>query len=260
MEQTVAVHLKELSFDREKECAELAAGVSQNSAIGFAGFNSREALATALAWSIYAKDPLAVNVLPSKETVYQIAKDTLLLCQQALPGNIHLFIFPCKSEFVAKHMNGVSGMCPWKNTILLFLTAVEGWQEACKETIAHEYCHAIMQETQERNTIADHLVFEGFAEHFRESVVGGNPAKWSVALSEKEALAYAHSISHELFTENDELFSSLFFGSKQFPQWTGYTIGYLLVKAFLKKTKQKEWKNMIKNNAKTIIDQSKLLS
>jgi len=58
-----------------------------------------------------------------------------------------------------------------------------------------------------------------------------------------------------LLHENDfEKYSEVFFGTGKYPLWTGYSIGYFLVKKYLKKQKIIKWKEVLKVNPEEILE------
>ena len=153
-------------------------------------------------------------------------------------------------------MNGVSGYTPWKKSILIYLNPTKNLENELKKTLCHEYNHAVIRNYHNWSTILDSLVFEGFAEHFREKVIGGKKASWAKALSKKRALLIFNRIKDRLNSRNQQLYYDLFFGSKKYPRWAGYSIGYSIVEDYLKKQKNVNWNEVVKLKPKEILEKS----
>ncbi len=58
-------------------------------------------------------------------------------------------------------MDGVAGYSFWRNTILVYINPVDGWDTALRSTICHEFAHAVAQNYNKMETILDQLVFDG---------------------------------------------------------------------------------------------------
>ena len=139
-------------------------------------------------------------------------------------------------------MDGVSGFSPWKNTILIDINpSAKNWETSLKNTISHEYNHSVVYNFHKWETLLDSIIFEGFAEHFREQVVGGEKASWAKAVSQKECKKHFSKLKEKLNSKNQQLYREVFFGSEKYPLWLGYSLGYQIIKSFLSKNKEKSW-------------------
>ncbi len=228
--------------------------------IGFAGFKSKKYLKQYLYFQLF-DDEEYDNLLKynfDKKKMLKIIEDTLSKCHKEIPAKpTRTFLFPSFNSFVKNKMGGVGGFSPWKDTILLDINpTVKNWETALKNTIAHEYNHSVVYNFHKWETLLDSIIFEGFAEHFREQVVGGKKAPWAKAVSQKECKKHFSKLKEKLNSKNHQLYREVFFGSEKYPLWLGYSLGYQIVKSFLSKNKGESWIDMVKIKPKEILKQS----
>ncbi len=181
--------------------------MSNHKEIGYMGHKTKKEAISVISNSIFGKSN---NHLSKFEVdlnkISKIISKTLKLCNKVVNSNkIYIFIFPTNNPFIIKNMRGVSGYCPWKKTILLFLNNNCDWELALKETICHEYAHTFSHKNHNWITLEDSIVFEGIAEHFRENVIGGKHALWTLALKKSEVKTLFQDIKDSL---NDESYGS----------------------------------------------------
>lgn len=228
---------------------------------GYAGFAEKAWLRRFLPPGIFAEykgKTIPEYTLPQRE-INEIIATTLIKSYTTLPvSHTNVFVFPTFSNFVREKMNGSTGYTPHKNTLQLYVYPKQqsGWKQEIKHTIAHEYTHSAVLNHHNWQTLLDSIVYEGLAEHFREHVVGGKRAFWSKAISSAKAAKLWQKLRLHLQSKDYNLYHKVFFEDKEFPKWTGYTIGYEIVKSFLSNTKEKSWSNIIKNNSAQILAKS----
>ena len=158
-------------------------------------------------------------------------------------------------------MSGVSGYTPDRNNILLFISAQKGWKTALKNTIAHEYAHTCAFANHKWISLLDSLIFEGIAENFRESIIGGKPARWSKALNKKQASVILMENIKNLNSINEKKYLQLFLGyNNKYKLWSGYSIGYQIVKSFIRKNNKLQWSEIVKLEPKEILRKSEYLN
>lgn len=223
--------------------------------IGFAGFRYKDGLREHLRWEMdEIKDIRTID----ENKVKVIIEEAIKKCFAAvsITKSVHIFVFPTFSEFVKEKMNGSTGYSPWKDTILVYINPACISDNAIRSTICHEFAHAVAQNYNELRTILDQLVFDGVAEHFRESVINGDKAPWVKALTEEEAKKIFSEIKDRLESDNNAIRREIFYGAGKYPLWTGYTIGYFIVSSFLKKQKTVSWDDILKMPPKKILSES----
>lgn len=222
--------------------------------IGFAGYKDKQFLKNFLIWSIYGNTQTSTWNSISLNECKQEIEYVLQKCSNVIEDRIiKIFIFPTIDKFVIEKMGGISGFTPWKNTILLGVFRTENWSRSLKNTVCHELAHALALNFNDRNTIEDDLVFEGIAEHFREDFLNRQKEPWVKSISEKEAKNMFQKIKPKLKISSDELYRELFFGTGRFPLWSGYAIGYYIVKDYLDKCTDKNWIKILQTNPTEII-------
>lgn len=99
--------------------------------------------------------------------------------------------------------------------------------------VAHEIHHTVRWRSPgPYGTLLDAFVFEGMADHFAVQLLGADPPPWSEALSQDDIDRYLVQANPELDSLGFD-FEAWFFGTREFPRWTGYTLGYFLVGDYL---------------------------
>lgn len=134
---------------------------------------------------------------------------------------------------------GVGGFAdPSDGTVSLWLeqplrAGTEIWISA---TLAHELHHSSRIRTGPGygSTLAEALVAEGLADHFvREVFPETPPLPWDNALSSKQKAESWTKAQPLLDVPGGYDHSSWFLGGSGLPRWTGYTLGYEIVAAYL---------------------------
>jgi len=105
-----------------------------------------------------------------------------------------------------------------------------------KNTLAHELYHTVRDYTYENENhyLLYSLINEGLAEHFALEVFKSPPNPWTVALSDKDLNKYLKMAEKEFNSKNYDYYE-WFFGTKDIPVSTGYSLGYYLVKKYFEK-------------------------
>ena len=183
-----------------------------------------------------------------------LVEEALHGCTATLPrpdlnGRILLLPGDGQGRVLTKQMHGVIGISLGSQVMMLFLWPVEGWQQWLAYTICHEYTHLVRNllfprglaagrlvylKTQEPETLLDAMVAEGIADTFAMEL---NPAirpPWVDALT-PEAMQQVWPKVHRRLavSESSEIRRVLFGDNDRIPIWTGYTIGYRMVKRYL---------------------------
>lgn len=250
--------VNENSRNREEAINQIVESVPYNSSIRYADFKNKSALKKYLSINNSGFDSDAIHKLSkNKDAAITTIRKAIKKCVFILPidSRIHLFVLPSFNSFVKKKMGGVGGYVPWKNTILISIYPTKKWKSMLAETVAHEFAHVISLKHNNWGTLLDSIVFEGLAEHFREDAVGGNISPWAGALSEKNAKRIFNKIRNRIHSNNYNMYRELFFSNKKYPLWSGYSIGYYIVKEYLKSAKR-DWKEVFKMKPIEILKQT----
>ncbi len=200
-----------------------------------------------------------------EEKITETLKDALKIICPKLPSRekLEIHVFPTLSSFVKNKMRGVSGFTPSSNAIHLYihknLKGNRSDLQEIKNSVAHEYNHAIRFQNFPLNqflSLRDTLINEGLAENFWMSVFNKKTSPWAKSLSYKESKKVFEEIKPLLNSTDEKLYKEVFFGSKKYPLWSGYAIGYQVVKSFLKKEENLNWIEIIKLPSEEILKRS----
>lgn len=190
-----------------------------------------------------------------KTKVKKIIFSAIAKCNKKLQIPIKNFVFirpyfPSKKDRV---FGGVMGLATYSCVFHIFVNTNNYKEGHLESTIAHELNHTIYyyhhyEQMMAGHTLLENLIMEGLAEIFREDVIGGDPAPWSIALSKKEAFKILNKLgSKSLFSKNQDSISEIVYGdNKKYKRWTGYSIGYWLVKEFTSSNQNLSWHEIMK--------------
>jgi len=134
---------------------------------------------------------------------------------------------------------GVGGFTPTANTVEIsvdptFADTARTLGERIAQTLAHELHHAIRERGPGYGrSLFESLISEGLADHFAVEALRIPPPPWTHALNGTASDALLDS-ARTHFDDRPYDHAKWFFGStRDIPQWTGYTLGYRLVSAYL---------------------------
>lgn len=234
----------------------------KNSPIGYAGFLNRTLLQKYLRGRIYTnsqKDLVTPFTMDEREVESLIA-EVLQRCHEKIrTPRTHVFVFPTFDPIIKRDLGGVGGFTPWKNVIHIFVNPRAGWERELQQTVAHEFAHAVGMNVLPWQSLLDSVIFEGVAEHFREHTLGGRRARWATALKAKAVMGYFRELIPLLNSLDEKTYRDVFFGSRKFPRWAGYTIGYFIVGSFLRRNQLRDWNVIIRKKPEYILKQSRFL-
>lgn len=160
--------------------------------------------------------------------------------------NINVLVTNRMSEMVIPE-DGVSGNTYTSDFIIMSIDETKVTEFKLYEMLCHELCHAARWGKNDEwcNHLFDLLIMEGLATYYESTVVSGK---------EKEATFFMNTIlkrSDEenekiLFELKDQLDDTKYDGRKilvqktdTLPRWSGYSLGYYLVKKYLNHTGKK---------------------
>ncbi|OHA97118.1 MAG: hypothetical protein A3C63_01375 [Candidatus Zambryskibacteria bacterium RIFCSPHIGHO2_02_FULL_39_82] len=236
--------------------------VQPNRKVGYAGYLKKVYLHKHLSGYFNSKNintyrPLLAG---NKNKIEKIIQLVAQKCLEQLPlSSLFVFIFPWLGEKYNTAFGGVNGFAPYASTVHLFISLTRFSSQSLKETLAHEFSHAVFfyyHKSALKLTLLETLVFEGLAENFREEVVGEKPSSWSTALNKKQCVSALLSLKQSLYSRKYDLYHDVFFGSKKYKRWTGYSIGYKIIKSFRETYPEKSWKEVMKMKPETIFAMS----
>ena len=146
---------------------------------------------------------------------------------------------------------GIGGFNPSASEIRIFLdTGVENLEQVLRNEyafqVAHEAHHALRRRTVGYGaTLFEAAITEGMADHFALLTAGGSPRPWSTALSGTALESWIDRVQDEGSGPYDH--GRWFLGgATDVPRWTGYAVGFELVRVFLESNPDE--------NAATLVD------
>lgn len=192
-----------------------------------------------------------------RQSIENTIFETTKICHAVLPHPdlpIYIFVYPWFPNADDRILfKGTTAFAAYY-TIHLFIDLNAYSHVSIEQTIAHEWNHLVFYRyhTEQGYSIRTCMVLEGLAEVFREEIVGGEPAPWSKALTNKESLEQLNILRGELDKKDKNIYREVFLDGKKYKRWTGYSIGYRLVKEFKKRNPELSWTELIKAKTEDI--------
>jgi|SRR3989344_3044423 len=194
-----------------------------------------------------------------KQTIEKAIYEAIKKCHDILPHpNLPVFVFaypwfPNARDRILFRGNTARTMY---YTIHIFIDSDAYTKVSLQETISHEWNHLVFYRyhSEHEHTLGTDIIMEGLAEVFKEEIMGSKPSPWAFALTEEEVLKEFTSIEKKLNIQGMGMHRELFFGSRKYKRWTGYSIGYRLVKEFRSKHPKLDWKEFIKIKPQDILE------
>jgi len=198
--------------------------------------------------------------------------DTLEKSRKVLPSRkrpVRVFVYPWFPEENEKVFEGVMGMTFFEGTFHLYIDTENFSTKSLQDTTAHEYNHSVYFSYHHpfKQSILEAVILEGLAEHFREEVVGGKPAPWSIALKKGEAVEQFRDLKEKGYLNinmedsNEDYWSfyeEVFYGKgDKYKRWTGHSIGYHIIEALKSASLNISWQSLIKQKPKKILEKSR---
>lgn len=244
-----------LIYDRKKFLNEIIGDIKKTSSAGFAGFLDERGFRYHFDfWNPNDKTNVKYSLNKiSLDKCSKLVEEAFRKISDVLDKEeIHIYLFPTLSKFTIEKMNGNSGRWVWKDVIYIDIFPKEKWEEYFKSAIIHETAHTLSDYFSDEISIGEGMIFEGLAEHFQEKFTGiKNP--WVKVFPEKQALKLFEELKPKLNEKSYEVYGDIFFGNKKYPLWAGYTIGYYLIKEYLKNKKNIDWKELLREDPNKIL-------
>lgn len=125
-------------------------------------------------------------------------------------------------------------------------------------TLAHELHHALrIKYHSYGKNLLDAMIFEGLADHFDIELTNKKLQRWDTALTDKQLKDFHEKAKKEYFNNKYDYYA-WFFGSKEkgIPKWTGYSLGFDLVRNYLKNHPSKKASTLYRARAEEFIRSS----
>ena len=142
--------------------------------------------------------------------------------------------------------DGVGGRTRTSDFIEFAVNEEKATENLISEMVAHELCHAARWGKNDEwiSTLFDSMISEGIATYLEAEFVKDREEK---TVFSKTILERTDDENKKIFEElRDQLdsnyydYNTIFFnGNDRLPRWSGYSLGYYLVKKYLEKTNKK---------------------
>jgi hypothetical protein len=139
--------------------------------------------------------------------------------------------------------DGVGGYTYASNFIVSALDLKSMSIPRFKEMLVHELCHAARwgKNDEWMNTLFDGMISEGVATYFGTEFAKNNSekqffTKTILERSDEENERILNELRGNLDDKNYDYNTIFFTGNDKMPRWSGYSLGYYLVKKYLEKT------------------------
>jgi len=199
-----------------------------------------------------------------EEEIQKCIEKTVFDCSAHLPVPTKNYIFvlpylPMEKDYV---FEGVMGFSPYSCVFYIFLSPKLWLSKSLANTVAHELNHTIFYyhhyDDLNNYSLLDEIILEGLAENFREHVLEKTSALWAVAITKEKAFEILDKMDKKtLFSKDQGLIKNVLFGNNAYAHWTGYSIGYWLVKELLHKKPDLSWETLMKLSSLEILKLAK---
>jgi uncharacterized protein YjaZ len=206
-------------------------------------------------------DRIAINKSTiEKKIIGAINKSRLSIVNESLT----IYVIPVNPNFkqVIEGMSGIMGLTAGSKQIILTIEPnILGWENMLEYAVAHEFNHAYWTNLNFGKstswTLLDYLVFEGKGDYFAHSLYPNVITPWTMALTENQISDLWNKIKPNLQSEDIGLQMEIMFGSKNYPVWGGYSVGYDIVRTALESNKNLKADYWINLDAVNILRKSK---
>lgn len=149
-------------------------------------------------------------------------------------NRVHEFIIP---------EDGVGGRTYASDFVLIGIDKDKVSKNKLAEILVHELCHAARwgKNDEWADTLFDEMISEGIATYFESEFAKDETEKQFflktvTELSEKENKKIYEELEKQLQDKEYDYQTIFFNGNEKLPCWSGYSLGYYLVKKYLEKT------------------------
>ncbi|MFB6246329.1 MAG: DUF2268 domain-containing putative Zn-dependent protease [Candidatus Pacearchaeota archaeon] len=229
---------------------------------GYFGFKKREYLKTFMNHWFSKGKRKTILEKPEPDEAEKIVSEALKDLSNVIgKEKIYVYIIPEKNKFVKDYMEGVMGLTPHRKHIIIQPTIAKNWKKALKDIVAHELAHALSKNysmfSKNPLKVKGNIIAEGLAEKFKEHVFRKKRNPWTKVFPKSKTKEYLRKVSPYLEKKGFKYHIKIFFNQdKEFPFWTGYTLGYHLVSEYLKDKKNVNWKNILRRDLEKIFNEA----
>ncbi|MBS3081538.1 hypothetical protein J4416_01195 [Candidatus Pacearchaeota archaeon] len=240
--------------NKQEYLKHLVKQVNKIEKIGYGGFEDKKSLEKNLSWQIFG-DKYSFESEFNKEDIKKVTDETLKVCSKYGDESIFLYVFPSLNKFTNESMGGSGGNSTKHLVILTFInTKIQTWRKNLIKTIYHEYAHAVSPFYDAwANTLGEGIVLDGIAEHFQEYASKDKTSLFSNILTDDECKKILSELKPLLKSTDENTYNEVFYGGKKYKPWTGYALGYYMIKEYLKFHDKPNWKELLKINPNNLL-------
>ena len=207
----------------------------------------------------------------------EVAQEALAIASESLPRpdlSARMFMFPGDGEsaVLVNQLGGALGFSLGASATLLFVWPGGDWRANLRYNVVHEYAHLVRNllfprgiaggrlvymKTQQPETLLDAMVAEGICDCFAQRCLDGARPRWMDTQDEVEPRRMWPRV-HRRFGISDatEIRRFLFGDSDRVPAWTGYTLGYMIVRKYLDNNPDASMMRLVSMPASDVYDGS----
>lgn len=255
-------YLKEIHFDNKKKIIDtIVESVDYIEGLGYLGFEEKEIgelkeFLNDVIFSTENKPGTSCEI--EIEKYLSVIKETLEnLKEFFFEKDFYIYLVPSYDKFLIEKMDGIGGY-PSNQIILLTINPQTNISsKIISQSIVHEFINMVSLEVKEWENILDQIISDGLAEQFSERFFCFERNPWTKAISYSQTIELYESIKDKLLTNDEELSQDLFYGTGDYPLWTGYTLGYYIIEDFFKKNPDISWKKVLYMTSEEIIEETR---
>jgi len=142
--------------------------------------------------------------------------------------------------------DGVGGRTRTSDYIEFAINEEKATRNLISEMVAHELCHAARwgKNDERINSLFDGIISEGIATYFEAEFMKSQTEKTTfiktiLERTDSENEKILEELRDRLDSNNYDYDAIFFNGNNKLPRWSGYSLGYYLVKKYLEKTNKK---------------------
>ena len=236
--------------------------MEEKESINYSGFSDVDLLKTSLIEHIGNGDLKKYRGISEdqKKEIEKTITETVGKCNKGLsiPTKNFIFIYPFLTTEDDKVFDGVIAVAVYSCVFHVFVDLDAFSKKSIENTVAHELNHTIYYyhhyDDFNNYTLLDEILLEGLAENFREQFFDPEVTPWAGALERVEALDLLKKSIGILNSRDKTAIKDFLFGNSEYKKWTGYSVGYWLVKEFIEKNNNLSWDEIIKTDPSDFID------
>lgn len=236
--------------------------IRKDGSINYVGYKKQKDLYKDLVWHLGRGSLTQYKPLLAKQRreIQETILTTVKKCNKVLPlpTKIFIFVFPWFPVKNDEAFKGSFGFAPYYSVIHIFISSQNFISKSLADSVAHEINHIISYYYHPGRygkwSLLDCMVNEGLAENFREEVIDKKSSPWAIALTKKEAFEVLKSINSLLDSQDSHIHQKILFGNAKYKRWTGYSIGYWLVKEFRRRHQELTWEEIMKTKSEDFLE------